>query len=75
MDIYKCPFSENGLRELKFSYIITYFGIRPANLSGVYCDLYAAIIYQGGSHVATIMVQMGVVVERGCINYRYCDFV
>ena len=35
MDIYKCPFLENGLRELNFSYIITYSASALPILRGI----------------------------------------
>ena len=40
MDIYKCPFSENGGRELKFSYIISTVPPGPFLLLTFYFLLY-----------------------------------
>jgi hypothetical protein len=53
LDIYKCPFFKKGLRELKFSYIIT-LSASALPFCGGY--LYGLIIYLYGGHVATIMV-------------------
>jgi hypothetical protein len=45
MDIYKCPFSENGGRELKFSYIITYSASALPFSRGYLYDLNTIFIY------------------------------
>ena len=54
MDIYKCPILENGLRELKFSYIITLSASALPFLRGYLYDL---ILYIRSGHVATIMLR------------------
>ena len=53
MDIYKCPILKKGLRELKFSYIITLWASAFPFCGGYLYDL---IIYWQRGHVATIMV-------------------
>jgi hypothetical protein len=54
MDIYKCPILENGLRELKFSYIIT---LSASALPFSRGYLYDLILYIRSGHVATIMLR------------------
>jgi hypothetical protein len=55
MDKNKCPFLENGLRELKFSYIITFSASAlPILLRG--CDHYAVDFDVGIGRIVTIMV-------------------
>ena len=55
LDIYKCPFFKKGLRELKFSYIITLSASALPILRGYLYDL---IVCQMVGHVATIMVRI-----------------
>ena len=54
LDIYKCPFFKIGLRELKFSYIIT---LSASALPFSRGYLYDLILYIRSGHVATIMLR------------------
>ena len=68
LDIYKCPFFKKGLRELKFSYIITLSASALPILRGYLYDL---IVCQMVGHVATIMVRNRKYGYFGCIYGRY----